>query len=90
MNNDNISHNLNDLVDRIRRAAESSHSVNIEEKEPLTVIFAKAISLSLEDVSKGCDPEDFAQVTIVNFSVLASREGYKTSDIRGFVKSLNT
>lgn len=90
MNKDNISHNLNVLVDRIRRAAESSEFSSLKEKEPLTVIFAKAVNLSLEDVSKGCDPEDFAQVTIVNFSVLASREGYKTSDIRGFVKSLNT
>lgn len=83
------SNSLNDLVNALRRAAEEAELQEVE-KESLTEIFARAVRLSLRDVSKGCDPEEFAQLTVVNFTALASREGYETAVIRGFIRSLNS
>lgn len=80
-------------IDRLIKALrEASEEVEREAKDRLSLveIFEKAIELSLKDISKGCNPDEFNQLTVVNFTALASREGHEIHTIRNFVRSLNS
>lgn len=57
----------------------------VDNRKPLDEIFVDAIRQSLREVAD--EPEDFSEVTVLNFLVNSVHEGYSSVEIRAFMES---
>lgn len=85
-----MASSLNDFVKNIQRQAREIKSKKADSRTPLTSLLVTSISRVIEEIKLGADSDSFRELVIVDLLILASREGYSSSEIAVFVKSLKS
>lgn len=56
----------------------------------LGALFLRAIRQTMMEIHRGAESDDFADLVIVNLIILGAKEGYKVSEIKGFIEQLKS
>lgn len=81
------------MVDLERLMAALSDEVILRQEsdktEELSEVFLESIQKTLREIKTGADSDDFSDLSVINFIILADSLGYDHREISNFVKSLN-
>jgi hypothetical protein len=86
MNNPDSS--LVDLVELIRSRAEEILEYSHDDRTPLEELFEKSIKKTMDDIKRGANSDDFADLVVITMIIEAAKEGYSASRIKKFVDFL--
>lgn len=79
---------INAIKDESDRVTQESESLN--SRSSLDSLLVLAIQKTMVEIKKGAKPEEFTDLTVINFIIMADKEGYSTKEISVFVKDIQS
>jgi len=77
---------LSALQGEVQRITDEKAS--LDRSEELAEVFLEAIHKTLRDIKLGADSDDFPDLTVINFVLLAAEKEFDVRSISSFVKAL--